>query len=353
MTALLLPLIRISAVLGIAMAMLPLLRRRSAALRALVIATALAAAACVPLLQLIAPAWGVPLDAATSAGSESSARLLIVLWLAGAGGNLIVLMIGMFRLMGVAVAADPIRDGYAADLALDIAAEYRVHAPVLLLEADRPTLPVTWGHRAPKVLLPPAARQWTEERTRAVLRHELAHVRRRDWLVQVGATIVRSVFWFHPLVWIACARLRLECERACDDAVLAGGVGGAQYASHLLDLARAFVDGRHARHATALAGRSTLEQRVRAMLAPRLDRSPVPVWGTGGLAAVMLLLAVTSAGFGASVDPPSVASAPQPRRLTLLLDGRIMDLSKEWPTYPDPRAGWVQGPGLAPVLQRP
>jgi len=351
-TAILLTLLRITAVLGVAFVMLPLLRRRSAALRAWVIASGLGAAACVPLLQLIAPAWGVPLDAATAAGSHSSAWLLLSLWLSGAAANLIVLLIGMFRLMGVAVAADPIRDGCAADLALDIASEYRVHAPVLLLEADRPTLPVTWGHREPKVLLPPAARQWSEERTRVVLRHELAHVRRRDWLVQVSATIVRSIFWFHPLVWIACARLRLECERACDDAVLAGGVGGSQYASHLLDLARAFVDGRHARHATALAGRSTLEQRVRAMLATRIDRSPVPAWCSGGLAVLMLAAAVTSAGFGASVDTPVPASAPQPRRLTLLLDGRIMDLSKEWPTYPDPRAGWVQGPG-APGPQRP
>ena len=353
MIALLLPLLRMSAVLIVLFTLLSLLRRRSAALRAWVIAAGLTAAALVPLLQLIAPAWGVPLDEATQAAAgDSSARLLLLLWLAGAAANLLILLSGIWRLMGVAAAADPIREGDAADLALDIAAEYRVHAPVLLLEADRPLLPVTWGHRQPKVLLPPAARQWSEERIRIVLRHELAHVSRRDWLVQVGATVVRSIYWFHPLVWIACARLRLECERACDDAVLAGGVSGAHYATHLLELARSFVGGRQSAYASALAGRSTLERRVRAMLTPRVDRSPMPRWCGGAITFAMLGLAVTTAGYGAAVENPVIVS-PQPRRLTLLLDGRIMDLSKEWPTYPDPRAGLVPGPGLQPELQRP
>lgn len=346
MTDVLFSLVRLSAVLAMALALLPLLRHRSAALRAWVLIAGLGAAAIVPLLQAIAPAWGQPLaGTAAFADHDNLARLLILFWVAGAVAHLVVLLVGMFRLMGVAAAADPIRDGSAVDLALDLSAEYRVHAPVLLLEADRPILPVTWGHWQPKVLLPPTARQWSRERTLIVLRHELAHVRRRDWLVQVGAMIIRSIYWFHPLVWLACARLRFECERACDDAVLAGGVSGAHYASHLLQLARAFVEGRQPAHATALAGRSTLERRVRAMLATRVDRSPIPAVWAGAIAVLMLAGAVTTAGFG-TVGDVRVTVSPQPRRLTLLLDGRIMDLSKEWPTYPDPRKGYVEGPGL-------
>jgi beta-lactamase regulating signal transducer with metallopeptidase domain len=350
----LLSLVRLSAVLAMTLGLLPLLRRRSAAVRAWVLLAGLGAAALVPLLQAIAPAWGQPLAAtAALADHDNLARLLLLVWVAGAVAHLVVLLIGMYRLMGVAAAADPIRDGAAVDCALDLSAEYRVHAPVLLLEADRPILPVTWGHWQPKVLLPPTARQWSHERTLIVLRHELAHVRRRDWLVQVGAMIVRSIYWFHPLVWFACARLRLECERACDDAVLAGGVSGAHYASHLLELARAFVDGRQPVHVTALAARSTLERRVRAMLAARVDRSPVPAALGGAILLFMLASAVTTAGFGVVVDARVTVSPQQPRRLTLLLDGRIMDLSKEWPTYPDPHKGYVEGPGLPAQQQRP
>ena len=354
MRDLLLPVARISIVLLVTFALLPLLRRRSAALRAWVLAVGLATAAFVPLLQLVAPAWGMSLiPAADMARSESPVRLLLLIWVTGAAANLAVLLLGIVRLMGVAAAADPMRGGEADNLALDIAAEYRVHAPVLLLEADRPTLPVTWGHWQPKVLLPPAARQWSDERLRAVLRHELAHVRRRDWLVQMTAAIVRSLYWFHPLVWAAAARLRLECERACDDAVLAGGISGPRYASHLLELARVFVEGRQGAFASSFAGRSTLEHRVRAMLAARVDRSPLPRWWGAAVTLVMLVLAVTTAGFGSASAGVQTTVSPQPRRLTLLLDGRIMDLSKEWPTYPDPRAGLVAGPGLQPDSQRP
>jgi beta-lactamase regulating signal transducer with metallopeptidase domain len=351
-TDVLLSLARVTAVLAMTLALLPLLRRRSAALRAWIVAAGLGAAALLPLLQAIAPAWGQPLTPpAALAGHDGLAQLVLLAWGTGALAHLLVLLVGMIRLMGIAAAADPIRDGSAVDLALDLSAEYHVHAPVLLLEADRPILPVTWGHWQPKVLLPPTARQWSRDRIIVVLRHELAHVRRRDWLVQVGAMIVRSVYWFHPLVWLACARLRLECERACDDAVLAGGISGPHYATHLLELARAFVEGRQPAPVAALAGRSTLERRVRAMLGARVDRSPLSAALGGAIAVLMLAGAVTTAGFGAAVDARVTVSPQQPRRLTLLLDGRIMDLSKEWPTYPDPKKGYVEGPGLPPHLQ--
>jgi beta-lactamase regulating signal transducer with metallopeptidase domain len=354
MPALLLSLLRVSVLLAMTLAVLPLLRSRSASLRAWVVTSMLASAALVPLLQVVAPAWGAPLQpSADLPVSDTYGRLLLGLWAAGAVVHLLVLIIGMVRLMGVAAAADPIRDGRCADMALEIGAEYRVHAPILLLEADRATLPVTWGHAQPKILLPPAARNWSDERIRIVLRHEVAHVRRRDWLVQVFATVIRSLYWFHPLVWVACARLRFECERACDDVVLASGVSGTRYASHLLELARSFIDGRSPVSASALAGHSTLERRVRAMLQAGTDRSSLGAVGRSAIAVSMVGLALAAAGFGAVADIAAPQSLAPPRRLTLLLDGRIVDLSKGWPTYPDPRAGLIAGPGLQPELQRP
>jgi beta-lactamase regulating signal transducer with metallopeptidase domain len=340
-------LLRVSVVLAVGLAMLPLLRRQSAALRGWILTSALACAAILPLLQLIAPTWGTPFDATAALSTESGwSRQLLLLWATGAAIHLLVLIAGMVRLMGVAAAANPIRDGRCADLALDLAREYRVHAPVLLLEGDQPTLPVTWGYAQPKVLLPPAARHWSDERLQVVLSHELAHIQRRDWLIQVLATMIRSIYWFHPLVWMAVSQLRLESERACDDAVLRSGVDGSRYAGHLIDLARAFVTRSQPAHVSALLGPSTLESRVRSMLASRSNRSPLQTRAATTLALLMLLIASSVAGYGTPADAaPATISAP-PRRLTLLLDGRIVDLSKEWPTYPDPRAGLVPGPGL-------
>ena len=343
--------LRVTIVLGAALAVLPLLRHQSAALRAWVLTAALACAAALPLLQLIAPVWGSPLEPETvlSPGADWTQAMLGI-WLAGAAVHLLVLAAGIVRLMGVAAAADPIREGHCADLALDIAAEYRVHAPVLLLEAERALLPVTWGHARPKVLLPPAAREWSPERIRAVLCHEIAHVRRRDWLVQVFATVIRALFWVHPLVWLVCSRLRLECERACDDAVLRSGIDGSRYASHLLDLARALIEERQPSPTAALALRSTLEQRVRSMLVLRANRLPVQRPVAVAAATAMLMIAISTAGFGGERATAEFTPAPA-KRLTLLLDGRIVDLSKEWPSYPDPRAGLVQGPGFPDHFQ--
>ena len=54
------------------------------------------------------------------------------------------------------------------------------------------------------------------------------------------AEIARAGYWFNPVIWIACRRLRQESEQATDDMVLHAGIDGSDYAAHLLDLARAF-----------------------------------------------------------------------------------------------------------------
>src|ERR1017187_2927636 len=85
----------------------------------------------------------------------------------------------------------------------------------------------------------PAAREWPVERLRAALLHELMHVRRRDLLAQTMAQAACCLYWFHPLVWVAARQLRRERERACDDAVLLGGIAAHDYAQHLIEMVRA------------------------------------------------------------------------------------------------------------------
>ena len=160
----------------------------------------------------------------------------------------------------------------------------RPSTPVVLLESDHPSLLVTWGLTQPKVILPAAAAAWSEERTRVVLTHELAHIRRGDWVVQIAAELLRAVYWFNPLLWIACRRLRLESEHACDDEVMNYGVDGTDYATHLIELARALNHRRYTWFpAPAMARPSSLERRVRAMLndasQPHTDHREQPCGG--------------------------------------------------------------------------
>src|SRR5208282_722388 len=122
--------------------------------------------------------------------------------------------------------------------------------------------------------LPFGAAQWPEDRRRIVLSHEVAHIARHDWCLQICAELARAIYWFHPLVWLAAERLRQESERASDDAVLHAGIAPSQYASQLLDLARTLENtGRAWSTALAIARPSNLERRFAAMLNPSIHRT--------------------------------------------------------------------------------
>ena len=147
----------------------------------------------------------------------------------------------------------------------------RIGRPVILSQSADKIMPLTWGWWRPVVLLPAAAGEWPEERRRIVLLHELAHVKRWDYLTQLVVRIVCAIFWCNPLVWLAAQRLRVEQERACDDLVLNGGCKASDYAGHLVAIARSF------RRVPQMAGiamarPSGLEQRVTAILDGQRNR---------------------------------------------------------------------------------
>jgi beta-lactamase regulating signal transducer with metallopeptidase domain/protocatechuate 3,4-dioxygenase beta subunit len=150
------------------------------------------------------------------------------------------------------------------------------HWGVTLLSGERAAMPLTWGVLRPTLLLPEEADQWPDDRRRAVLLHELAHVRRRDCLTQWLGLATCAAYWFNPLAWWAASRLRTEREQACDDLVLEAGERPSDYATQLLGVARSL----RAAHtmgpaAIAMARPSGLETRLLAILdAWRNRRSP-------------------------------------------------------------------------------
>ena len=118
----------------------------------------------------------------------------------------------------------------------DVATKLGVRRGVTLLEGESNAMPMTWGVIRPVLLMPANAHEWSAERMRMVLLHELAHVRRYDCLWQTVSALAIACHWFNPLVWLAARRLHSECERACDDVVLSSGVAASNYAEQLLDI---------------------------------------------------------------------------------------------------------------------
>ena len=161
----------------------------------------------------------------------------------------------------------------------------------LLLTRSRDTL-ATWGIRRPQILLPSDALAWETARTRIVLCHELAHIARGDWPIQITADLLRTLLWFTPFTWILCSRLRRESEQACDDHVLAQGVHAHTYAEQLVGIASTRRQGPALASALSIARPSGLEERITDMLNPTLDRQPLS--RRSRLALVAALLVVTA-----------------------------------------------------------
>jgi beta-lactamase regulating signal transducer with metallopeptidase domain len=320
-------------VLGLAAAALQ--GNRSAAIRHWILAAAIACAAATPLLERVVPVWRVPVTASLfehrltplalfipiheveiDRGRESADearfvpiqppvayRWLQPIWLAGTVAGLAVLLIGFVRLGWLASRSTTVVDPQWLRIASDLSHRYGLRRSVQLLQSNHATLLVTYGRLRPRIILPAEARAWSADRIRIVLAHELAHVRRGDWLILIAAEIVRAVYWFNPLIWIACRRLRRESELACDDAVLALGVDGADYASTLLDLARAFKAHHHAfLAAPAMARPSSLERRVTAMLNQRVNRMPLTRAVSIGTVLALLAVALPMAGLVGSAQ---------------------------------------------------
>jgi beta-lactamase regulating signal transducer with metallopeptidase domain len=135
-----------------------------------------------------------------------------------------------------------------------------------LRQARDPGSPRVAGFFRPVILVPSSAHEWAASDREAALVHELSHIRRSDRRTQACAQLVCALYWFNPLTWIAARALARERERACDDAVLSGGIRPSSYASLLLDLAK----GEQAWTAAAALGMarpSTIEGRLLAILA--------------------------------------------------------------------------------------
>ena len=211
-------------------------------------------------------------------GSRWSGQLvnvILVIWVFGGLFVTLRLLVGWVRLARLTAHARPVVGDDWTLVVLRAGKELGIVHPVRLLQSDDATcMPMTWGIvRWPRILLPASATEWSLDRQIAVLSHELAHIARHDWLVQMCGELVRAFYWFHPLAWFAAEELRAEAERACDDSVLNGGVDPSHYANQLLELARTLKNA-HSGWSTALAiARPTnLERRFIAMLNPNLNR---------------------------------------------------------------------------------
>jgi beta-lactamase regulating signal transducer with metallopeptidase domain/uncharacterized GH25 family protein len=267
------------------------------------------------MLSAMSPAATLPRPDQTRWPIDRIVRMaLVVLWITVA-----LTLLGRQTVEGAVVRrlvarCRPLGDEQWNRLLSDSRARLCVRRSVRLLECDEAIVPVTCGLARPVILLPAASHDWSPERRRFVLLHELAHVKRLDVFFQMVARTACSFYWFNPLAWYALRRLRIERELACDDCVVAAGESPVDYADELVEIARScrrsFGSSRYA-VGIPMARSCNLEERIVALLdrarSHRLLSAPF-----SGLLAVAAVVLMTAA---AALQPAVRAAASNPTGL--------------------------------------
>ncbi|MGI9241818.1 MAG: M56 family metallopeptidase [Verrucomicrobiales bacterium] len=352
-----------------------LLRTSSAALRHLVLTAAMLGLLVLPVLSLTLPGWRVlpawaetrvapsrelqpPSDhaakqefgsdfaTADNAGDRERAMASLLhsqpdptpgdpgwvglaVWIWLIGGALFGLRLALSRIaLGrLGRDADACADREQLALLGEMKSAMQVRRPVSLLIHPERAMPMTWGILKTRLLLPAESLAWESGRMRAVLLHELAHVKRRDCLTQLLVQSTCALHWFNPLAWVAARRIAAERERACDDLVLNSGVRASDYAEHLLRIATGYEDRPvTAAAALAMARKSSLEGRLTSILSERIDRRTITHRVAIAVACTLALLALPVAMMRAVAQDDPVAGEPAPAEV----GGTITQVNDDW-----------------------
>jgi beta-lactamase regulating signal transducer with metallopeptidase domain len=213
----------------------------------------------------------------------------------------------------------------------------RVSAPVRLYESALVQVPTVIGWLRPIILLPASAViGLSPTQLELILAHELAHIRRRDYLVNLLQAAVETLLFYHPAVWWVSHRMRIEREHCCDDLAVAAGGDAARYARALADL-----EGLCSAPALAMAATGgSLWDRIARLVGPPQHLSRA----SRGLATVLTL---TVLGLALGVGS-SLLCGPSTLKATFAASALSDDHPSQPATSEDPSA-----PATAAALEEP
>lgn len=215
-----------------------------------------------------------------------------------------------------------------------------VRRHVRLLGHSGESMPLTFGTLTPVIVVPASADAWTEDRRRAVLLHELAHVARADCFIQRLTACACAFYWPHPGVWYAARRLRAERELACDDRVIAAGAPADDYAGHLLEIAHEFRAAPAPATALGMARAGQLERRLLAILDDARNRASLGRGRRSVIVAAAILVFVPMAVLRAVLIPATPAAGAE--QTSSAAASAKQELTGTWEIHPSGNPGQVQ-----------
>jgi len=257
-------------------------------------------------------------EAMVSVVSYANAHLaqIVAIWLCGVlilSTRLIVGWIGAHRLTT--------RRSHAAGdqwerSAYRIAVALQLRRTIQLLESAAVEVPTVVGWLRPVVLLPIASLSGLSmQQIEMVLAHELAHIRRHDFIVNLMQSVVETLFFYHPAVWWISGRIRVEREHCCDDLAVSVFGDPVQYARALTRFEELRID---AAQTILAANGGSLITRIRRLVSARAESANwTSRWAAGAalLTVVAAILVAPALPVFANHDgeqTPPAASTPTP-----------------------------------------
>ncbi len=217
----------------------------------------------------------VSIDTLTQAAERHMVTLVMV-WMGG-------VMLLSLRLLGGFVFVQRLKrrpdnvplDGWQAKVQ-GLAGRLGLSRPVQVMASAWAQIPMVIGHLKPVILLPAALiANLPPEQLEAVLAHELAHIYRKDYWINLLQSVIEIIFFFHPATWWMAKVICTEREHCCDDLAVRLCGNTLTYAKALVQL----EENQHKSVALAMAanGNGGLVQRIERLLSPGSDRTALPV----------------------------------------------------------------------------
>ena len=206
------------------------------------------------------------------AGVDAVLPLVVVTWLCGVTLLLVRMAGGLWRVRQLQMLSLATTASRWQGASARLASRLGVRVPVHVVDTTRVETPTAVGWLRPAILLPIAAlANLTPSQVEAILAHELVHIRRHDYVVNVLQTLAETLLFYHPAVWWVSSRIRVEREHCCDDATVELCGDAVNYATALTEL-EAFRSGDTGLAVAATSG--SLRHRVHRILGTPPERDP-------------------------------------------------------------------------------
>ncbi len=240
---------------------------------------------------------------------------LSLLWFTGVLLFSVRLLNGLYEVNSIRTDAKWNVDADFDQLITQLSEKLNISAKVGLKWSERVLVPCVTGFVKPIILLPSSiVSGFTPSQIEAVLLHELAHIRRYDFMVNLVQTLIESFLFFNPFVWYFSFQARKERENACDEMVLANGISPAGYARTLVVVEELRLNSSSL--AIQLTGhKNYLINRIKKIMGQNTTSS------RSGVAVAALLIAVSTA----FISWKRITYEPMEKELVTKLQHKVID----------------------------